>query len=147
LRARPCAGAPSAQVPSSDGLRCGPGVRRRVRTHHSQRGAHHLLPSEHLAYAWADQPGSASYTPSTFYSSNPSGGGVSITHLGTGRYSISWAAADAQIFDGGDVQVTAYGGGNAQCKVEGWGSENATVRCFTATGVLVDSFYDVLLGS
>lgn len=106
-----------------------------------------LLPSPHLAYAWADQPSTASYTPSPFYSSNPSGGAISIARLGTGRYNVAWSGADAQIFDGGDVQVTAYGGGNAQCKVEGWGSESATVRCFTPNGTLVDSFYTVLLGS
>jgi hypothetical protein len=106
-----------------------------------------LLPSDHLAYAWADQPTAASYTPSTFYSWNPVGGAISITRLSPGRYSVAWNGVDPAIFDGGDVQVSAYGGGNAQCKVEGWGSASATVRCFNPTGALVDSFYTVLLGS
>jgi hypothetical protein len=106
-----------------------------------------LLPADHLAYAWADQPSSASYTPSTFYSWNPAGGAINISRTGTGRYNVSWTGADPAIFDGGDVQVTAYGGGATQCKVEGGGSASATVRCFAPHGALVDSFFDVLLGS
>jgi hypothetical protein len=106
-----------------------------------------VFPSDHLAYAWADQPSTASYTPSTFYSSNPSGGSITISRLATGRYNVTWTGADPYIFDGGDVQVTAYGGGAAECKVEGWGSESATIRCFMPNGTLVDSYFDVLLGS
>jgi hypothetical protein len=106
-----------------------------------------LLPSDHLAYAWANQPSSPNYTPSTFYSSNPTGGAISISRSGTGLYTVSWAGVDPQIFEGGDVQVTAYGGGNAQCKVSSWGSASANVRCFSPSGALVDAFYTVLLGS
>jgi hypothetical protein len=104
-----------------------------------------ILPSSAVAYAWADQPSSPAYTPSTFYSWNPSGGSVSITRFGTGRYSVSWSGL--ALLDGGDVQVSAYGGGNAQCKVENWGSNTANVRCFAPGGAPVDSFYTVLYGS
>jgi hypothetical protein len=113
-----------------------------------------LLPSDHLAYALADQPSSPSYTPSAFYSSNPTGGTISITRSSMGSYTISWTGVGSDIFDGGDVQVTAYGFSNAQCKVEGWGSALpigsalALVRCFTpGTGTPVDSSFTVLFGS
>jgi hypothetical protein len=106
-----------------------------------------LMPNNHLGYAWADQPSAASYTPSSFYSHNSSGGGVSITRSSTGKYTVTWSGLGADLLDGGDVQVTAYGGGTAQCKVESWGSQSANVRCFAPNGALVDSFYDVFLGS
>jgi hypothetical protein len=105
-----------------------------------------LMPNDHLGYAWANSPSSASYTPSTFYSSNSGGGGVQITRRGTGLYTVTFNGLGADLLDGGDVQVTAYGGGNAQCKVESWGSQSVNVRCFTPTG-LVDALYDVMLES
>jgi hypothetical protein len=106
-----------------------------------------VMPNNHLGYAWADQPTSGSYTPSTFYSSNSGGGAVSITRSGTGRYNVTWNGLSSDLLDGGDVQVSAYGGGNAQCKVDGWGSQNAVVHCFSPNGTLVDSFFDILFGS
>jgi len=104
-----------------------------------------VLPTTDVAYAWADQPTSASYTPSTFYSWNPTGGSISITRNGTGNYTAFWSGL--VLLDGGDVQVTSYGGGNAQCKVVGWGSNSANVRCFAPGGAPVDTYYTVLLGS
>jgi hypothetical protein len=106
-----------------------------------------LMPNNHLGYAWADQPSTASYTPNTFYSSNSAGGGINITRSGPGRYTVTWSGLGSDLLDGGDVQVTAYGSGTAQCKVESWGSQSANVRCFAPNGALVDSFYDVFLGS
>jgi hypothetical protein len=100
-------------------------------------------PNPNLAYAWADQPTTASYAPSSFYRSNPNGGGVSITRSSTGRYTVAWSGL--ALLDGGDVQVTAYGGGNIVCKVEGWGSTSVGVRCFNpGTNVLVDSYFDIM---
>lgn len=107
-----------------------------------------LTPTDHLTYAFADQPtATSSYTPSPFYSSNPTGGAISVTRPSLGRYTVSWTGVDPTIFDGGDVQVTAYGTGNVQCKVEGWGAASATVRCFSPGGLLRDSLFVVLLGS
>jgi hypothetical protein len=103
-------------------------------------------PNPNLAYAWADQPTSASYSPSSFYRSNPNGGAISITRSGVGRYNVLWSGLS--LLDGGDVQVTAYGGGNTICKVESWGSQSAAVRCFNPnTNVLVDSYYDIMFFS
>jgi hypothetical protein len=106
-----------------------------------------LLPSDHLAYAWADDPTSASYTPDSTYSSNPSGGGITADRSGPGQYVMTWSGAGPEFLDGGDVQVTAYGGGKAQCKVESWGSNDVSVRCFRPTGAPVDSRYVIFYGS
>lgn len=103
-------------------------------------------PNPHLAYAWANSPTSSSYTPSTFYSSNPNGGGINITRSGVGQYSVNFSGLT--LLDGGDVQVTAYSSGNIVCKVTGWGSTSAGVRCFNpGTNVLVDSFFDIMFFS
>jgi hypothetical protein len=60
---------------------------------------------------------------------------------------MTWTGAGAEFLDGGDLQVTAYGGGTAQCKVEFWGSESVSVRCFTPSGVPIDSQYTVFFGT
>ncbi len=103
-------------------------------------------PNPNLAYVWANQPSTNSYSPSTFYRSNPSGGAVSISRVGVGRYTVTWSGL--ALLDGGDVQVTAYGGGNIVCKVEGWSSIAATVRCFNpGTSIPFDSFFTILFAS
>ena len=51
------------------------------------------------------------------------------------------------LIDGGNVQVTAYGPGSAQCKVENWGSVTANVRCFRPNGTLIGAPFTVLYGS
>lgn len=106
-----------------------------------------LLPSEHLAYAWADKPSVSIYTPDTNYSSNPTGGGIVITRYATGTYTVSWDGIDPEIVQGGDVQVTAYGQDNAQCNVNSWGFASADVRCTSPNGAPVDRPFTVLLGS
>ena len=104
----------------------------------------YLAPSNRLAYAWADQPSTTSYGPDPFYST---GGPTSITRSGTGQYTVSWAGIASQLLQGGNVQVTAYGPGNAQCNVIQGGFGAAVVACFAPNGARVDSFFTVLLGS
>ena len=106
-----------------------------------------LLPAPRLAFVWAEQPQTGSYSPQSRYRFNPSGGPVTITRIGLGSYTVAWLGADPQIIDGGDVQVTAYGTGNAQCKVERWGGDNVWVRCFGPTGAPMDSQFTALYGS
>ena len=108
-----------------------------------------LLPSTHLAYAWADQPTASGYgySPDTNYRSNPAGGAVTIVRYGAGEYGVFWTGLDPHILNGGNVQVTAYGSGNAQCKVLSWGLNLANVACYAPTGARVDSYFTVLLGS
>jgi hypothetical protein len=108
-----------------------------------------LLPNSHLGYTWASDPAALSYFPNSYYSSNSGGGQIQITRSGTGQYHVTWNGLSGDLLDGGDVQVSAYGGFNptAQCKVEFWGSQDAYVRCFSPNGTLVDSQFDVLYGS
>jgi hypothetical protein len=79
-----------------------------------------LAVSSHAGYTWADQPGSNSYTPNAHYTSNGGGGAVQVSRSAVGRYLVTFNGLGATLLDGGDVQVTGYGG-NSQCKVEYWG--------------------------
>jgi hypothetical protein len=106
-----------------------------------------VLPATHLAYAYASQPSSPSYTAPVASSSNPAGGAVTITRNGVGDYIVDWAGVDAEIVDGGTVQVTSQGGGNSQCKATGLYQTGATVQCFAPNGTRVDALYTVMLSS
>jgi hypothetical protein len=107
----------------------------------------YLLPAPRLGFVWASQPTDPSYAPASPWTSNPSAAPVSITRTGVGAYTVAWLGADPFIIDGGDVQVTAYGSGNAQCKVERWSGDNAFVRCFGPTGAPMDTQFAALYGS
>ena len=90
-----------------------------------------------IAFAWADQDTTASYTPSVFYSYNPAGG-ITITRSSTGAYNVIFNGLDGSK---GDVQVTAYGSGNVTCAGTGWGGTpfDASVNCQTPSGAAADS--------
>jgi hypothetical protein len=98
-------------------------------------------------YAWADNPASASYTPSTTYSFNSSGGAITINRSEVGAYAVLFSGLGGGASSGGNVQVTAYGGGSETCKVTNWSSAGANfvanVRCFTSTGSPVDTRYSI----
>jgi hypothetical protein len=107
-----------------------------------------LVPTEHLAYAWADSPVIASYAPSPAYSTNPAGGTIQILRQGVGSYRVSWSGASSKIFGYGTMHVTAWGEEGAICQVEQtFTSGIVEVRCFAANGVAMDSRFDVLIGS
>ncbi|ACY15595.1 hypothetical protein [Haliangium ochraceum] len=94
------------------------------------------------AYVWANQPASASYTPSAAYQFNSSGQTNTITRQGTGAYTVSLPGQSAA---GGTLEVTAYGAGSDYCKVTSWQQTtdgvDAFVRCFAAGGSPSDSLY------
>jgi hypothetical protein len=94
--------------------------------------------AEQGAYLWADQPTSASYTPSRFYSYNSRGGTNTVTRSGVGAYQASLPGFTTV---GGNVQVTAYGSTTHHCKVAGWGLNIVNVRCFDAAGNPADTFW------
>ncbi len=96
---------------------------------------------KNIAFAWADQPSSASYTPSTSYSYNPTGG-ITITRFGTGSYSVTFTG---QNLNAGTVQITSYGGGNSNCHSNGWGGSSASVGCENAAGAAVDSYFVIAI--
>ena len=104
-------------------------------------------PAAHLAYVWADYPTTSDYKPVAEYASNPVGGAIYVQRKNVGSYEIGWTGANAEIRDLGNPQVTAYGGDNAQCKVEGLDADYVEVQCFAANGVPMDANYTVLLGS
>lgn len=90
------------------------------------------------AYLWANQPSTASYTPSTTYQWNSTGVNNTITRTGVGTYT---ANLPGMSFVGGTVEVTAYGSGSAHCKVVSWFTTSVNVACFTAAGAPTDSLF------
>ena len=106
-----------------------------------------LTPSDHLAYTLADQPFATSfYSPSPVYSSNPSGGGVSVSPHGGGKYHVGWDTIDAEIIGIGNLQVTAFGG-NERCILTSHGLHGGMVECFGPNGAPKESYFTMLLGS
>lgn len=95
----------------------------------------------HSAYAWAHNPTATSYTPFSSYqfaSSNTTG---TVTRSGVGAYNVKWEFMN---LNNGNVQVTAYNTTSASCKVAAWNSSSGVqVRCFTASGVPIDTLFDV----
>jgi hypothetical protein len=107
-----------------------------------------LLPTDHLAYALADQLTLGRYTPNSSYSWNPVvATAVEVDNSATGMYSVSWRDVDPQIFGDGTAQVTAYGQKGEQCKAVSWNHSSVEIRCYTVKGVLTNSYFTVLLGS
>ncbi|MFJ7154130.1 hypothetical protein ACIQUQ_04255 [Streptomyces sp. NPDC101118] len=93
------------------------------------------------AYAWANLPGSAAYNPSAAYSYNSSGVVNRIRRVSQGIYRFY---PPNQQLSNGNVQVTAYGGDSKYCKVERWNpTDGVQVRCYTVSGSLTDTYYDV----
>jgi hypothetical protein len=100
-----------------------------------------------LAYLWANSPSTASYTPTDTYQYNSRGAKNTITRSGVGQYTVNFPKMQlgtGEQSKGGTVLVTAYGSRNA-CKVGGWGESagtvTASVRCYSPSGVLTDSFF------
>ena len=112
-----------------------------VDTYYTVTYARPLSTPQPMAYVWADQPSSASYTPSLPYQFNSTGAINTITRLGTGYYSVNFPY---QSLGYGDVQVTAYGSGSEFCKVVYWTpNDGVRVSCFDSTGTPKDTNYDV----
>jgi hypothetical protein len=92
-------------------------------------------------YVWANSPTSPSYTPSTTYQWNSTGGTNTITRNGTGLYTVILPGLN---FTGGTAEVTAYSG-NHYCKVQGWGPSGTTQRvnvaCFSPQGTPADGMF------
>ncbi len=99
------------------------------------------------AYAWADDPTSASYTPNVFYRANGAGGTTTATRVGEGLYAMRFRGMGGQA-RGGHVQVTRYGTPSGYCKTDGWGAQGVDaevlVSCYDAAGALQDAPYTVL---
>jgi hypothetical protein len=95
-----------------------------------------------FGYVWANSPGAAAYTPSSFYQFNSTGASNSITRSGVGTYQVTLPGLGGQ---GGTIKATAYGPGNEVCHVSSWSSLGVNalvnVRCQNPAGVPVDTLY------
>jgi hypothetical protein len=100
---------------------------------------------EGLAYAWVDDPYSATSTPAIGYRYNSGGGAISVTRLGTGDHRVDFVGMASQGANGGNAQVTAYGTSNEWCLVDSWGPDQVRVRCFDPAGAPVDTPFTVAL--
>jgi hypothetical protein len=82
-------------------------------------------------FVWNPSPGS-DYTATGGYWFNSTGGGISIAHTGTGRYSITYAGLGTP---GGVAHVQAYGSTPNWCNVVGWNPSGANevvdIACYT----------------
>jgi hypothetical protein len=101
-----------------------------------------------VAYVWANNPTSPSYTPSTSYNFNPSGALNTITRLGTGYYDVQ---LPNMATSGGDVELTAYGSDSSRCKVSNWSPLGSTeyvyVRCYNTAGAPIDTYFTLTFAS
>jgi hypothetical protein len=101
--------------------------------------------SKGLAFLWADQEGAASYTPSTLYQYNSTGGTNTMTRNGLGSYE---AVLPGLTSLGGTVQATAYGTDAARCKTSGWApdfdGQHVFILCFNASGAPSDQRFTLV---
>ncbi len=92
------------------------------------------------SYGWA-WISNGSGTVGSSYSS--SGGTVSVSHITTGRYRVTFNGINAF---GGNVQVVAEGPNANRCKVENWGGlpVSVNVRCHSHLGSAVNTSFIVV---
>jgi hypothetical protein len=111
-------------------------------------------------YAWADQPWTSSYNPSTSYERGilQTECGVeltmpnaTITRSSVGRYTVQFPGMASISAYPSNVKVTGYSYGSDTCKVVGWWSSGADafaeVACFDAGGTAVDAYYTITYSS
>lgn len=99
------------------------------------------------AYAWANEAGSASYTPSLGYSENLNGP-ITATRSNTGSYGMRFDGLGGARY-GGTMLVSAYGTTARHCTVGSWSSLamnfNTLTQCVDPGGNRIDSNYTVLV--
>jgi hypothetical protein len=99
-------------------------------------------------YVLADQPDAASYTPDRAYAHTAPTGAINVTRLGLGAYSVTFSKVGSPV--GGNVQVTSFGIGPAECRTDGWVSDGASgqtafVECYDSSENLVNSAFTLQL--
>lgn len=94
------------------------------------------------AYAWANKPSVASYTPSLSYQGNDMGRNLTINRNATGDYTVN-IPHPGVVISRDAVLVTAYGATGQQCLVDHWSraanNTQAYIRCYDGAGVAVDT--------
>ncbi|HEY3833325.1 MAG TPA: hypothetical protein VGO03_13595 [Acidimicrobiia bacterium] len=96
------------------------------------------------AYAWANRPTAAHYTPNLEFQRQSNGRRATVTRNGTGNYDVTFPGLAA--LTGGTVEVTAEDSAG-WCQVDSWGgSPDVTVNvlCFGPRGTArIDDGFDV----
>lgn len=100
-----------------------------------------------VAWVQGNQPNATTpYTPSSALSYNSAGGAITVTPVSAGVYTVSFAG----LHSGGgsdDVLVSAYQT-TGYCAAGNWSNVgktlNATVYCYSATGLRVNAYFDLL---
>jgi probable HAF family extracellular repeat protein len=107
------------------------------------------LPGRRIGLALANQPAAAAYTPSATSSFNSSGGAISASRSGPGRYAMTFAGLQKLARHTETVQVTAVGTVLRTCNVVSWGNFGTALRvsveCRNAAGQLADTRYQLLM--
>jgi hypothetical protein len=101
--------------------------------------------ANYLAYALADQPSSAAYTPSAKFQYDNRGGTITVTRSGVGMYQVAIPNIASYPTS---VQVTAYGAKLRRCAVLDWypgtdGTQLVDVECVNPVDVPADSKFVV----
>jgi len=103
--------------------------------------------NSHVAFVYADQASTASYSPEKYFNYNRSGGLNTITRLGTGTYRVDIPHADITR-GGGTATVTAVTTGANHCKVLDWYPtgvpESVFVDCYNGSGSKSDTRFTML---
>jgi hypothetical protein len=94
-----------------------------------------------VAFAYAGNASTPSYTPPSSYSYNATGGAITATRSAVGLYALRFAGL---VMDSGNVQVSTYGLGANHCAVLGWSGDTANVSCFDAAGTPADAPYTLV---
>jgi probable HAF family extracellular repeat protein len=105
-----------------------------------------------MAYAWANQPTTASYTPPTQYWYHAGGGTIGVTRQSTGAYDVAFGSLPGWGNNGlsSAVAITAYGSSRISCSLASYASSPttavATVACYdVVTKLSADSRFTILL--
>lgn len=129
-------------------IRCFDGSGNAIDSRYTVKALWNGNPVTRQGYVWANNSAAASYTPDPLYSSNSSGGPITIDRTAVGAYVVTFSKLGKGAGAGGHVQVTAYGGGSNTCKVVNWDSNNsddfvANVRCFNSAGAQADTQFNL----
>jgi hypothetical protein len=138
---RPAAGIAGATVSVAVGVSACGAESPSTTASEKTRTAHQAASGAESAFLWSSNA-TSSYTANTEFQSEPN---IPVTHISTGHYVVAFPNMGGS--NGGDVQVTTYGGGNQRCKVQDWWSIGTTldveVACYAPSGTAADSRFTV----
>jgi hypothetical protein len=103
--------------------------------------------SSRTAYAWSSSARSSHTAKSKFAYNGQRP--VQIKRLKVGVYEANFTGFIGDQANGGNVQVTAYGNSNTQCKIKDWTKRRKdlviTILCFQPAGMPSDSLFSILV--